>query len=303
MHKFHSVLDLGCSIMFDIIVNPAILRSQADELKNAADELSQVQGELSSIINSIDPSAYEGKLRQMIDDILSDAERETRKLANEINLLQEHLTKKASDFEAANMATSNSFGAIMASIITTKNTLTAFWTGAAGFTLGAARTITLIGSQEKPDDKFTTFPEPAKVIIKTDTVPLNKSANTADCVKFVEGQRPRPSGFISDKLYSGKYKGQKGELAGGFKYGQAPKAGSIMVESKNSSADITSGHASYVYEVNYDDREKVISYKVAEGRWGEGDPPPIHYETFYWNSDTDSYVSESGKRSPDMFIY
>ncbi len=143
------------------------------------------------------------------------------------------------------------------------------------------------------------------------TAKLNIQATTKDCVAFVKDQPNRkvPSGVFNKKeFYSGSYKGKSGKLSDGTEYSQEPKAGAIMVESQNTDVDITTGHASYVYEVDYDANGKAVSYKIAEGNWGEwGDdgktPPPIHYDEFHWDPERNCYISKSGKRSPDIFIH
>lgn len=74
-----------------------------------------------------------------------------------------------------------------------------------------------------------------------------------------------------------------------------------MVESPNSQAQISYGHASYVYEVTRDDSGKVTSYKIAEGGWDK--KTDIHYDEFHWDEAKQGYVSSSGRRNPDMFVY
>lgn len=150
--------------------------------------------------------------------------------------------------------------------------------------------------QEKPQNS------PVNPSQSVETVDYNKSAPTDDCVKFVKGQRSNvPVGFSPEKFYSGNYKGSSGVLDNGTQYGQEPKVGSIMVESPNSKAGISYGHASYVIETQKDSTGKVTSYKIAEGSWGS--KTQIHYEEFVWNASSNIYVSKTGKRNPDMFIY
>jgi hypothetical protein len=173
------------------------------------------------------------------------------------------------------------------------------------------RIIEPLPSWFKPKEKYTPPSSQEDTGLhgkaETKTVEVNQDAPTDDCVEFVREQRNAPAGFTSDGFYSGKYKGKSGYLDDGTEYGQVPRPGAIMVESPNPNAGINYGHASYVYEVEYDDSGKAISYKIAEGNWPtskEGEPPPpAHYEEFHWDDEDDCYVSDSGKRHPDMFIY
>lgn len=137
---------------------------------------------------------------------------------------------------------------------------------------------------------------------RSETADVNFSAPLDDCVKFVKGQADRkvPSGFNSKQFYSGKYKGASGVLPDKTEYGQEPRAGAIMVESPNPSYGIDYGHASYVYEVNYDETGKVISFTIAEGGVGKD---KVSTAEFYWSPEQNCYVSDDGKRSPDMFIF
>ena len=130
---------------------------------------------------------------------------------------------------------------------------------------------------------------------------IELDADTSDCVSFVHGQRDMPSGFSSDKFYSGTYKGKAGTLKNGPEFGQEPQVGSIMVESPNSEAGIDCGHASYVYESQRDESGKIVRFKIAEGNWDS--KSKIHYEEFVWHNENKVYKSSSGKRTPDMFIY
>jgi hypothetical protein len=72
-----------------------------------------------------------------------------------------------------------------------------------------------------------------------------------------------------------------------------------MVESPNKDVGINYGHASYVYEVNYDANGKAVSFTIAEGGMGKD---KITYAKFQWDAKQGHYVSEDGKRVPDMFV-
>ncbi|MCJ7622398.1 MAG: RHS repeat-associated core domain-containing protein, partial [Anaerolineaceae bacterium] len=123
--------------------------------------------------------------------------------------------------------------------------------------------------------------------------------NYKDCVWFVRDVRGSvPYGFNSRDFYSGDYRGKSGTLSDGSKYGQQPRLDAIMVESLNPMAEIFSGHASYVYEIfYYRDSGKVIEFTIAEAAFGDG------YSKFIYDEKSNQFTSESGIRSPDMFIY
>ena len=72
-----------------------------------------------------------------------------------------------------------------------------------------------------------------------------------------------------------------------------------MVESPSETNGLGYGHVSYVYEVTRDASGKVVGYKIAEGNWDD----KLHYEEFSWEDTRQVYVSSSGKRSPDLFVY
>ena len=145
----------------------------------------------------------------------------------------------------------------------------------------------------------------------TETGTYNPNAPTDDCVKFVAGQPDRnvPYGFNQKEFYSGKYKGKTGALPDGTQYGQEPRLGAIMAESPNSAAGITYGHASYVHKIEHDPSGKVVGFTIAEGNWDtrpedqRSGPIPVHTEEFHWDEGQQCFVSKSGKRTPDMFIY
>lgn len=182
--------------MFDIIVNPDILRAKAKELKNAAGRLGHIQGELSSLIGSIDASAYEGKLMKMVADILSSSESETKRLSNEIDRLQVDLTKKANAFEEANKVVSNTFHTIkllllnrsMHSIIASS----AFWIGLSAILAKDAKSIMSIGSQEKLEENVTPIiKEPRRYPKKSGTKDLHDYDNARDYISSDDpGQTP-----------------------------------------------------------------------------------------------------------------
>ena len=175
--------------------------------------------------------------------------------------------------------------------------------------------------ERKPTPRPSPEPAPPESKVrppggKKESISLEKNAPTNDCVLFVTAQRKAlgkrvPYGF-SDKqvtwrgksypgFYTGAYKGNSGTLPDGTEYGQEPKVGAIMVESPNPKVEIFYGHASFVYEVERDATDKVIRFKVAEGNWG--DPQKLHTEEFGWDEAKQCYVSSSGNRVPDMFIY
>lgn len=170
-----------------------------------------------------------------------------------------------------------------------------------------------IPHESSPDEPEPFVPPNPPAQARTETVEVNKESDHADdnCVKFVKDQ-PRfqeghtvPSGFDKGgRFYTGEYKGKSGTFEDGVEYGQEPRVGSVMAETPNGSNGVGNpGHASYVYEVEYDDSGKAVKYSIIEGSWDKNNPPNPKTRSFHWDETSGKYVSDTGARSPDLFVY
>lgn len=164
--------------------------------------------------------------------------------------------------------------------------------------------------QEKPteiDQESVLEPHTEELKYVTSYSP---TGGTPDCVDYVSQNRENgiPSNaFNKNVFYSGNYRGGEGEY-NGYEYGQVPQVGAISVEtsSGSSGAGVTYGHASYVYEVTYDETGFPESYKVANSNWGNSDAERAKVKTveFAWDAEKGAYYGGNGdNRSPDCFIY
>jgi uncharacterized protein YukE/surface antigen len=263
--------------MSDILVTPPVLRSTASQLRDHALRVRQFLQKADTDIQALAPVRFEGNRANGLRTRYRSTREKIFTWPELLARFSVQLVEIADVFEKADRNGAGTPGGSDGSVGVVKPPV-----------------IVPVPSDSKP------VPSTAE----NDVTPINydKNAPAHDCVAFVTHHRSVPSGFNNKQggFYTGIYKGQSGTLSSGYEYGQEPKIGSIMTESPSGTNGIKYGHASYVIDVTKDESGNVTGYRIAEGSWPKGS---LHEETFTWDTNTNQYVSSTGKRSPDMFVY
>jgi WXG100 family type VII secretion target len=265
--------------MNDILITPPVLRSTSAELKNHAQRVKQCLQKVDSDIQALAPVRFEGNRANSLRNRYRSTREKIFTWPELLTRFSQQLMEIADVFEKVDRNAA----------------------GVSGDPSGAhfIKPSSVAQSQTPISNPTPAFSENGLVT----RIDYDKNAPVDDCYKFVMHHRSEPKsgyGNYEGGFYTGIYKGQSGSLPSGNEYGQEPKIGSIMVESPSGTNGITYGHVSYVVEVTKDPSGNVMGYKIAEGSWPKGHS---HEETFYLNADTNQFVSSTGTRSPDMFIY